>query len=837
MTVEHITVLRARKPERLAKVWKTDSKITPYDDAKNYKVDQQPAGDIRSLAALLSDLQHDPHAAIIRGAYPGDAIAIPILEKEQDRYWQPGYVLRRKVVFKDRRSHMLMFDIDRFKPALADPKSDPAGCIDEFVRANLPECFLGVSCYWQLSNSAGHQKVEGLFNAHVWFWLDTPYSSAELKRWAATEARAVDLSLFDEIQLHYTANPLFEAGVIDPITTRSGFIEGYMGDAVSLKIAPSSDDSITAGRSAASIRDMGTDPVVEVLYQRGMVRGAGRDGALNIDCPRKEQHTGGETSATGCIYYPAHTRGYMRGVFHCLHGHCVGVPQVGFLAALGIAPDGDGGRVDQTDAGNVNALFEITQGDMSFVFGTKAFMHWDGVRWVLDPTRVQATTAVLGVAEHYRGRAKAKYLEADHATTTDDKKRLVKLAASLTTWANYCRSRRGIDAMLALAERDPRFVRDINDLDKDPYLFGVANGVVDLRTGDLRPAAREDLVTKASPFEFDPHASTKAMAEFVREICSLPIDDGATTGPMTYQARPEQERYMQKVLGYWLTGRVNEQKMWVLTGGGANGKSVLMDVVAKVLGAYAVSLPPEVLMASARPADAESPTPFARTLAGARLAISSEPREGQRLAASVIKRHTGEARLTARGMRENGFTFDTTHKLVLMTNDQPHIDHPDDAIRSRLHVVPFDRTWNRRDSMVYNPRLPYGDGSLLDRLLGDAKGVLLWLIEGARSYFKEGLDTAPAVKATTAEYLRVQDHFTVWLEGMEACDPSIGTPAATLFEAYQRFCTRQGAERPHPNNPTAFGLALKARNVQRGRAAGGQRYGLRGDTNNGASLF
>mgnify|MGYP003599390586 CR=1 FL=1 len=500
-------------------------------------------------------------------------------------------------------------------------------------------------------------------------------------------------------------------------------------------------------------------------------------------------------------------------------------------------PSADGGRVDMTDAGNVNALFEITRGDMSFVFGTKAFMHWDGVRWVLDPTRVQATTAVLGVAEHYRGRAKAKYREADHATTTDDKKRLVKLAESLTTWANYCRSRRGIDAMLALAERDPRFVRDINDLDKDPYLFGVANGVVDLRTGDLRPAAREDLVTKASPFEFDPHASTKAMAEFVREICSLPIDDGATTGPMTYQVRPEQERYMQKVLGYWLTGRVNEQKMWVLTGGGANGKSVLMDVVAKVLGAYAVSLPPEVLMASARPADAESPTPFARTLAGARLAISSEPREGQRLAASVIKRHTGEARLTARGMRENGFTFDTTHKLVLMTNDQPHIDHPDDAIRSRLHVVPFDRTWNRRDSMVYNPRLPYGDGSLLDRLLGDAKGVLLWLIEGARSYFKEGLDTAPAVKATTAEYLRVQDHFTVWLEGMEACDPSIGTPAATLFEAYQRFCTRQGAERPHPNNPTAFGLALKARNVQRGRAAGGQRYGLRGDTNNGASLF
>lgn len=483
--------------------------------------------------------------------------------------------------------------------------------------------------------------------------------------------------------------------------------------------------------------------------------------------------------------------------------------------------------IDMTDSGNVNAMAEITDGNLRFVHGADVWMFWRDNRWTIDLAAIHANLATQKVAEMYRSRARQKLIEADAATSPADKKLLLKLEDSCKSWANYCRNRRGIDALLTLATRDQRFVIYQDALDGNRYLLGVDNGVVDLRTGELRQSARDDAITKRSPYTYQRDAMAPRFLQFIAEITSQPIDDGCAAGLMQYRQRPDLAAYLQRALGYMLTGSVVEQKMFIGSGPGANGKSILFDVIEKIMGPYCVRMPPEALMASARDGDAERPTPFARSVAGARLVVTSEAKEGQKLNVALVKRQTGDARLTARGMRENAYTFDVTHKLVLLTNHHPELDQADDAIRGRLHIIPFERTWNRPGVPIRNPRLTDGDKHLMLTLEGEAEGILAWLVRGAVAYGREGLEPPPDVADVTSTYLHEQDAFGRWLEDMEHCDIRAGSGASALLELFQAWCVRHGVAHPTPNNATAFGKGLSVRNTRKGRTVAGIVYGLR----------
>lgn len=169
-----------------------------------------------------------------------------------------------------------------------------------------------------------------------WVWLNQPYSGASLRRWAKQVDLQCDHALFDSIQLHYTAAPIFEQGVDDPIKRRSGLVEGDFGDAVFLALpddfAIESDSTISRQERINTARV--SDPVVRRLRERGMIKAERRDGGFNVHCPRSDQHTGesGESSTT---YYPAYTGGFKHGSFVCLHSHCRDTPQSAFMEALG----------------------------------------------------------------------------------------------------------------------------------------------------------------------------------------------------------------------------------------------------------------------------------------------------------------------------------------------------------------------------------------------------------------------------------------------------------------------------------------------------------------------
>ena len=180
--------------------------------------------------------------------------------------------------------------------------------------------------------------------------------------------------------------------------------------------------------------------------------------------------------------------------------------------------------IDRTDAGNVALLADQTNGDLRFVSETKTWLAWTGQRWEPDTFGTLAHESALQVGSYYLDKATEIRKQARDGAEAKERKLLEQAAAHLEAWAVKCRNKGGIEAMLVLAKVDARFALSVNRLDTNPMLFGVANGVVDLATGALRPASRDEFVTRRSPFEFDPAALAPRFEQFITEITSAPID-------------------------------------------------------------------------------------------------------------------------------------------------------------------------------------------------------------------------------------------------------------------------------------------------------------------------
>lgn len=333
---DQISVLTAAGDFCMAKRWQADGSIADYDEAKNFKLRTVTLDSIQSASELLTSIESDRRSLIIRGKLRADAEAH--LQSIAGR--APGHVLRRKVIFEDQPLHLMMCDIDNFVPETHDPLTEPEECIGEFLRKHLP-AFLGQSYHWQMSGSAGHPGKLGKLKVHVWFWLSTARTSAELAAWCDSIGKPIDGKVFQVVQPHYTAVPRFADGVADPIGVRSGFASGLFGDCVDLEIP----DAVLASATEPVATGTIDDPVAQRLRERGMVKSERGDGGLFVACPCEDQHTGGKTGATACLYFPPHTGGFAQGNFACQHDHCSGREQRDFRRALGFelaGPTADG---------------------------------------------------------------------------------------------------------------------------------------------------------------------------------------------------------------------------------------------------------------------------------------------------------------------------------------------------------------------------------------------------------------------------------------------------------------------------------------------------------------
>ena len=404
------------------------------------------------------------------------------------------------------------------------------------------------------------------------------------------------------------------------------------------------------------------------------------------------------------------------------------------------------GSLPRTDTGNAERLVGRHGHDLMHVYGM-GWLAWDGRRWRRDKTGEVERRAVDTVRSIYEEAAKVP----------DDEKR-----KALSKWAVASESVARIRAMISLAQSMPGIpVGEVNELDRDPWLLNVENGTVDLRTGVLLPHRREDLITKLAPVEHDPAAEAPTWKAFLERV----MPDAETRA------------FLQKMVGYSLTGNVSEKTFPCLLGPGDTGKSTFVEAVLALMGEeYAQPAPEDLILAKQGTAH---PTELA-SLLGVRFAPTVEIPEGRHLAESRVKQLTGGDKIRARFMQKDFFDFNPTHKLWLAANHEPFLKTGDDAIWNRIRKIPFD---------VVIPK-DQQDKRLKEKFKAEMGGILNWAVEGCLAWQSEGMGEPEQVREATEAYQREQDTFSGFIEDVCVLGPEERAVTAELREAYKDWCWR-----------------------------------------------
>ncbi len=406
------------------------------------------------------------------------------------------------------------------------------------------------------------------------------------------------------------------------------------------------------------------------------------------------------------------------------------------------------GSLPRTDTGNAERLVGRHGHDLAHVHGV-GWLVWAGARWRRDET---------GEVER-RAKESVRSIHEEAAQVADHERR-----KAFSKWAVASESVGRIRAMIALAKSEPGIPLKADQLDPDPWLLNVRNGTLDLRTGDLRPHDRGDLITKLAPVEHDPDAKAPVWEKFLGQI----LPNAAV------------RRFLQRYAGYSLTGDVSEQILLFLYGSGANGKSTLLNTLLEVMGDYAQQAAPELLTIKR----GAHPTELA-DLQGARFVASVEVEEGKRMAESLVKQMTGGDRIKARYMRHDFFEFEPTHKIWLAANHQPVVRGTDHAIWRRIKLVPFEVTIPEPER---DPKLP-------ERLRAELPGVLAWAVRGCLEWQREGLGEPEEVRAATDAYREDMDPLREFFEEGCVFREDAWTASSDIRSAYQGWA-RETGERP-----------------------------------------
>lgn len=315
------------------------------------------------------------------------------------------------------------------------------------------------------------------------------------------------------------------------------------------------------------------------------------------------------------------------------------------------------------------------------------------------------------------------------------------------------------------------------EMDNQPMLFPVANGVIDLETGKCKPGRPADYLSMSSPIEWKGIEEPAPLWEqTLREIfnCDRARDDQSIV------------EYLQRLFGYAMTGLVQEKVFPVLYGKtGWNGRSLIVETISYIMGDFAGSIPAEMLLSQRINKSASGPSPDIMSLKGLRMAFASEIDEGQRFSAAKIKWLTGKDELTGRNPHDKYPTrFYPTHKLFVMTNTLPEAAANDQAFWERLHLIPFEVSFVNRDPQEYYERRA---NLTLDReLKKEASGILAWLVRGCLLWQKYGLNPPQIIRDKSNEYRLNEDILADFIDECCIREPGAEEQSSKL---YNRFVT------------------------------------------------
>jgi putative DNA primase/helicase len=422
----------------------------------------------------------------------------------------------------------------------------------------------------------------------------------------------------------------------------------------------------------------------------------------------------------------------------------------------------ENGFVQITDTTNAHRLLVEHGKDIRYNALWKKWVVWNGTHWEIDD----------GYLIHDKGLKIIRQIYRDLLKTADHRERI-----DIEKHAIQSESARRRKALVEVASWIPDLNVKADQLDKDPWLFNVRNGTIDLTTGTLREHNQDDLITRSANVDYDPAADCPAWKKFIMEIMDF---------------NPDLIHFIQNAAGWAITGDTSEQSMFILFGTGANGKSTFLNTITNLLGDYAIATPTETFM---KKTGDQISNDLAR-LRGTRFVTTTEAELGKRLSEPLIKQMTGNDKITARFLYGEYFNFYPTFKIFMATNHKPVIKGTDHGIWRRIKLIPFT-------TRIEEDRQ---DKHLEQKLMQESSGILNWLLEGAMRWCKEGLKTPNVIINATDEYRVEMDIIGNFIKERCILGEGYAIRARELFKCYQEWCNEN---KEHSSCERLFSMRLQ----------------------------
>lgn len=413
-----------------------------------------------------------------------------------------------------------------------------------------------------------------------------------------------------------------------------------------------------------------------------------------------------------------------------------------------------------TDVGNAHRFADTFLNDIHYNFDNEKWMIWNGKYWEYD------------VKDKIRDKIDLLALQMFEELKQEQNDVTRKLIAGNI---NKIQNNSGKKALLEECQHIGIIPVLNEDFDKDPYLICAPNMVYNLKTGEKLPHDREYLISQTLSCDIDLDHEPHRYLEFLDQI---------------FEGDQEMINYCRKVWAYCLSGSTREQQMWIFFGDGNNGKSLALDILNILMGSYAVTSRPELLVDSK---NANTSQEEIARLKGKRAAFMEEIKDGDRMNESLVKGMTsGIGKMTGRFLYGNTFEFTMIAKILMASNYKPKIKGIDKGIWRRVNLVP-----------LYKDFTNVADKDLRDKLLEELPQIAGWLVKGFALYLKEGLDNKPQkVINETREYKEESDIVQQWINENCELDSKAHENASVLFKDFDLWC-RDNKE--YPMTQTSFG--------------------------------
>lgn len=444
---------------------------------------------------------------------------------------------------------------------------------------------------------------------------------------------------------------------------------------------------------------------------------------------------------------------------------------------------------DLSDVGGARYLRDLLSARGQSIRYTEAtgFLQLDNGIWA-KKAEAEVRTLAHMVGDNLRKFAKSAK---EHALETGDKGAQRK-AERFADYRDRAQSSRGVDALMKELRSVQGVYANIADFDRYPYYLAARNGVIDLRTATLLPHDPALLLTHRVEFDYTPTAKAPRWLRFLEEV---------------FPAQPEMPAYLQRLVGYGITGSTDEQCFVVLYGTGSNGKSIFTDTLTEVFRAVTVTTPFSTFEAKN---NGGIPNDVA-ALNGARLVMAPEGDQGKLMAEAVLKRVTGRDVVTARFLNREFFEFRPTFLLFMSSNYRPAFKGQDDGLWRRVKLLEWRRQFRGHEK----------DPKLAAELLAEAPGILAWAVEGAKQWYAGGLQEPTAITEVTNAYRSNSDVLAGFLPGVYVPGVDSDWVARTeLFRDFQDYAEEGNFRDLAGWSSRAFYRAIEERGYPAGKRNG-----------------